>query len=116
MLNNIKKTNLEIVSAISLVIEDYLKEKTSIIEVVAKELMSINVNDTERIVSYGKVHLVNWYLVLESDYGTVFDNVHSNVYIHIMLYLLSMVIFITILYFFLSKMLHPLQQLQNGFN
>jgi len=60
--------------------------------------------------------LANWYFVLESDYDVVFENLYSNVYSHITLYLILLIFFNAILYFALTKMLQPLTTLQDGFD
>lgn len=75
----------------------------------------INGNDTEKIMTYGKIKLANWYLVIELDNDAVFEKLYISVYKDIFLYLILLLFFNTILYLSLTKMLQPLQTLENGF-
>ena len=76
----------------------------------------LDVDGTKKIVSFSKVPLTDWYLVIELDNDAVFKKLNDNVIIDIIIYLLLLIIFISILYFSLTKMLKPLKVLENGFN
>ncbi|MGB5867238.1 MAG: methyl-accepting chemotaxis protein [Arcobacteraceae bacterium] len=76
----------------------------------------VNLDGVDKIMTYGKVKLADWYLVIELDNDAVFEELYVNVYKSIILYLILLVIFNGILYLSLTKMLRPLQTLQNGFN
>ena len=76
----------------------------------------LDVEGVEKIVSFSKVPLTNWYLVIELDNDAVFKKLNDNVITDIITYLALLLIFISILYFSLTKMLQPLKVLENGFN
>jgi methyl-accepting chemotaxis protein len=70
----------------------------------------------KKIVTYGKIVLSNWYFVIELDYDTAFSHVNNNIYKHILLYVILLILFNTILYFLLTNIFKPLDILQDGFN
>ncbi|MBU0925873.1 methyl-accepting chemotaxis protein [bacterium] len=76
----------------------------------------LEVDGVKKIVSFSKVPLTNWYLVIELDNDAVFKKLNDNVISDIITYLALLVVFISILYFSLTKMLQPLKVLENGFN
>jgi methyl-accepting chemotaxis protein len=76
----------------------------------------LDVDGVKKIVSFSKVPLTNWYLVIELDNDAVFKKLNDNVITDIITYLALLIVFISILYFSLTKMLQPLKILENGFN
>jgi len=62
----------------------------------------LDVEGVEKIVSFSKVPLTNWYLVIELDNDAVFKKLNDNVITDIIIYLALLLVFISILYFSLT--------------
>jgi len=101
--------NKELLNKQSIAFKSFEKSKDS-------DFNILEVEGVKKIISYSKISLTDWYLVIELDNDAVFKKLIDNIIKDIITYIVLLVIFISILYFSLTKMLQPLKTLENGFN
>ena len=71
-------------------------------------------NNVEKLLAYSQIPATSWYLVIELDKNTVFEQINQDLLFAILLYIILLVLILVILYFSLVKILAPLKILEEG--
>ncbi|QKF82942.1 methyl-accepting chemotaxis protein [Halarcobacter ebronensis] len=73
-------------------------------------------NGVEKFVSYSKINLTSWYLLLEIEKDSIFAQIKKNIGYEIILYIVLLIAILSFIYFTLLKLLKPLKALESGLN
>ncbi|RXK02855.1 chemotaxis protein [Halarcobacter ebronensis] len=71
-------------------------------------------NGVDKLVSYNKVPLSSWYLVIEIEKEAIFADIKKDIAIEVFLYIVLLIAILTFIYFILLKLLNPLKKLEGG--
>jgi len=71
-------------------------------------------NGVEKLISYSKIPITSWYLTVELDRDTIFEEINNNIILEVILYIVLLSIILLVLYFSLIKILAPLKLLETG--
>jgi len=74
----------------------------------------IDENGVKKLISYSKIPLSSWYLVLEVEKDTIFKQIIDNVIIDVLVYIVILLFILGFVYFLLKKLLSPLSELESG--
>ena len=67
-----------------------------------------------KLISYSKIDVTNWNLVVQLDKETIFEKINNDVIKEVVLYVILLIIILLILFISLLKILKPLKTLENG--
>jgi len=73
-------------------------------------------NKNKKLIAYSKVAIPSWYLVLELEKDTIFEEIKKGILKQVFIYVALSIIILALIYFFLRKLLSPLTTLENGLN
>ena len=71
-------------------------------------------NGKEKLISYTQIPTTSWYLCIELDKDTVFEEINNKIVNEVILYLVLLILILLIIYFALVKILTPLKSLEDG--
>ncbi|NQY20858.1 MAG: methyl-accepting chemotaxis protein [Campylobacteraceae bacterium] len=74
----------------------------------------INNNNTEKLLAYSKIETTSWFLFIELDKKSIYENINNELIINIVLYIVLLIFILCVLYFALIKILAPLKTLESG--
>ncbi|QDF29899.1 methyl-accepting chemotaxis protein [Halarcobacter anaerophilus] len=71
-------------------------------------------NGVVKLISYSKIPLSSWYLIVEIEKDTIFANIKKSIIFDIFLYIVLLAAILGFIYFVLRKLLTPLSELERG--
>ncbi|NQY52751.1 MAG: methyl-accepting chemotaxis protein [Campylobacteraceae bacterium] len=100
--------------------KDLINKKNLLFQTITSDkkhsFQEIEFQNKNKLISYSKIPVTSWFLVIELDKDKAFEDINSDIITEVLIYIVLLAVILLFLYISLVKILAPLASLENGLN